>query len=468
MEDSQRFNFTKLALLALSPAPAGKRVYYHDAKTKGLVLAVTDRGVKTFQLYRWVNKRPERLTLGRFDDKGLTVEQARKAAADHNLTIAKGGNPAEKKRATGEEMTLGDLFAEYLVRQASVNRRLDKHEQTFRLYLSQWEHRRLSEITHDAVSRWHKALPAKIAQASIEARKQRERKAALLLKKAEEKAKAVAGAKAKGRRPKATGRLRHVALTEEFRPKDGRVSANIALKLLHTLYSRAIKEWRIYKGENPASGIKKFPETSRDRFLQADELPKFFAAVAAEENGDVRDYVNLLLLTGARRSNVLGMKWADVNLDRAEWRIPALSSKTGIPMTVPLVPAAVAILKARQPASNQAAAGGFVFPGPGKTGHLVDPKKGWERILARAGIVDLRIHDLRRSLGSWQAATGASLQVIGKSLGHKNLSTTMIYSRLNIDPVREAMERATAAMHAAGSDVAEQSRKVTKIRASKV
>jgi integrase len=68
----------------------------------------------------------------------------------------------------------------------------------------------------------------------------------------------------------------------------------------------------------------------------------------------------------------------------------------------------------------------------------------------RAGIVGLRIHDLRRTLGSWQAITGASLAIIGKSLGHKSVDATLIYARLSADPVRESVERATAAMIAAG------------------
>ncbi len=92
----------------------------------------------------------------------------------------------------------------------------------------------------------------------------------------------------------------------------------------------------------------------------------------------------------------------------------------------------------------------FVFTGTGKTGHLVEPKKGWIRIKERAGIKDLRLHDLRRSLGSWQATTGASLPIIGKTLAHKNVNTTAIYARLNNDPVRESMEKATNAMMNAG------------------
>jgi len=86
----------------------------------------------------------------------------------------------------------------------------------------------------------------------------------------------------------------------------------------------------------------------------------------------------------------------------------------------------------------------------GKSGHLVNPKRGWNRILERAGIDDLRIHDLRRTLGSWQAKTGASLVTIGKSLNHKNPSTTAIYARLDLDPVRKSVNTATSAMMEAG------------------
>ena len=76
----------------------------------------------------------------------------------------------------------------------------------------------------------------------------------------------------------------------------------------------------------------------------------------------------------------------------------------------------------------------------------MEPKKGWKRILERAGIEDLRLHDLRRTLGSWQAKTGASLAIIGKSLNHKNQNTTAIYARLDLDPVRDSVNTATSAM----------------------
>jgi integrase len=135
------------------------------------------------------------------------------------------------------------------------------------------------------------------------------------------------------------------------------------------------------------------------------------------------------------------MRWDEVNLDEGVWRIPL--TKNGEPQNVTLSPEALAVLKGRREVSGK---DDFVFPGRGARGHLVEPKKGWARVLQRAGITNLRIHDLRRTLGSWQAKTGASLAIIGKSLNHKSHQSTAIYARLDLDPVRHSVNTATAAM----------------------
>jgi len=142
------------------------------------------------------------------------------------------------------------------------------------------------------------------------------------------------------------------------------------------------------------------------------------------------------------------MTWAEVNLERATWTIP--ETKAGHPQTVALVPEAVTILSRRRAGAG---ASPFVFASWGGTGHYQEPKSAWKRILKNAGITDLHLHDLRRTLGSWQAAQGASLSIIGKSLGHRNVSTTAIYSRLNLDPVRRSVEQATRAMLVAGGQL---------------
>ncbi len=138
------------------------------------------------------------------------------------------------------------------------------------------------------------------------------------------------------------------------------------------------------------------------------------------------------------------MRWKEIDFDRAEWRIPDTKNRT--PQLVPLVPEVIEILNRRQAGSTS----DYVFSGSGKSGHLMEPKKGWQRILKAAKLTNLRIHDLRRTLGSWQARTGASLSVIGKSLNHKSFQSTAIYARLDIDPVRESMNKATDAILIAG------------------
>ncbi len=179
---------------------------------------------------------------------------------------------------------------------------------------------------------------------------------------------------------------------------------------------------------------------SRDRFLQPNELPRFFEAVANEPNEAARDFFMISLLTGARKANTLAMRWDEINFHSATWRIAI--TKNSEPQVVHLPKEAVAILAERKLHSQSS----WVFPGEGASGHLADPKKAWGRILAEAGIENLRIHDLRRTLGSYQAATGASGYIIGKSLGHKSQQSTAVYARLNLDPVRESVNKATEAM----------------------
>jgi integrase len=143
---------------------------------------------------------------------------------------------------------------------------------------------------------------------------------------------------------------------------------------------------------------------------------------------------------GARKSNTLAMRWDEISFHGETWRIAL--TKNDDPQIVHLSPQAMDILKERKLHS----ASPWVFPGGGASGHLADPKKAWMRILKEAGIADLRIHDLRRTLGSWQAVTGANSYIIGKSLGHRSQQSTAVYARLNLDPVRDSVNKATDAM----------------------
>jgi len=140
------------------------------------------------------------------------------------------------------------------------------------------------------------------------------------------------------------------------------------------------------------------------------------------------------------------MGWLQIDFNLKIWTISAADAKGEETITVPLLPPVLEILKRR----NKTATTEWVFLGTGRTGHLVEPKGAWKRILKTAGLSDLRLHDLRRTLGSWQAIVGSSLLVIGKSLGHKSASSTEIYARLSNTAVRQSMEKAANALLLAG------------------
>lgn len=376
---SFEINFTKAALSAAGAAAKGKRDYYYDAREKGLVLAVTPAGGKSFYLYKRIDGRPERLLLGKFPD--LTVENARKLAASAKGEIAMGENPQKAKRSIRDEMTFGALFTEYLEKHSKVHKRSWAYdEREVNKFLKHWFKRKISSIEKAEVERLH----AKVGK------------------------------------------------------DNGIYQANRLLERIRSIFNKAT-DWG-WGGVNPATGIKKFREKSRDRFLQPEELPRFFEALANEPNEAARDFFMISLLAGARKSNTLAMRWDEIDFHRATWRIAL--TKNDDPQIVHLSPQAMEILKERKLHSL----GPWVFPGGGASGHLADPKKAWMRILKEAGIADLRIHDLRRTLGSWQAATGANSYIIGKSLGHRSQQSTAVYARLNLDPVRDSVNKATDAM----------------------
>lgn len=378
---STRISFTKGALLALSPAAAGKQATYYDTRIPGLMLLVTANGAKTFYVYRRINGRPERVKIGRFPD--LTVEQARRMAEETNGAIARGEDPAQKRRETQKEPTFGELFTWYLESHAKVRKQSWKADEwLYKAYLKGLSGYKATKITRADVRELHAAI----------------------------------------------GR------------GHGPYAANRTLALVRTIYNKAVAYDKLTQA-NPATGVEMFREESRDRRLTPAEMAAFVAAVADEPNPDMRDFVLLSLYTGARKANVLAMRWSEINFKEETWRIPV--TKNGKPQTIPLLAAELAILHNRQ---ADAAKSPWVFPGHGATGHLVEPKSGWNRILKKAGIQNLRIHDLRRSLGSFMVDTGASLPVIGKTLGHQSVSATAIYARMALDPIKEAKALALAAM----------------------
>ncbi|WP_060766094.1 tyrosine-type recombinase/integrase [Pseudomonas fluorescens] len=433
----ERFKLTKTALAALQPPEAGKRLTVYDTQIPKLAVRVTSTGAKSFYVVKRSGTSMAWVKLGSFPD--MTVEQARTEAAVILGEFAAGADPAKARRAVRGELTFEEAFERFLAEKKKrdgtplSDKTKRNYRDVLRIYLLPLKNRKLSGVTRADV----KAIHSKASKTS-------------------------------------------------------HAQADRAAIVISSVYNFAA-DVELFSGINPASRIQKNPAPSRDRFAQADELPQLFAAI---NESTLCDFFLLALLTGARRSNVQAMMWRDLQLDEGVWRLPM--TKNGTPQNVTLSPEATVILRMREKQKNQSP---FVFPSTGKTGHLVEPKKAWATVLKRASVrrlldelqtmgkltmeerqvaeqlvaeaparaekryrasadvagihpavydmTDLRIHDLRRTLGSWQAKTGASLTIIGKSLNHKTQQATAIYARLDLDPVRQSINTATLAILAA-------------------
>jgi integrase len=254
--------------------------------------------------------------------------------------------------------------------------------------------------------------------------------------------------------------------------------ANRMLATLSKIFELATEWGFLPEGSNnPARKIEKFKEHKRDRWVTPEELPKLTQAIDEEENTYAHYALWLYLLTGARKTELLQARWDNVDWSRKELKIP--ETKAGHVHYVPLSEPAVALLKEIPKLESNP----FILPGHKKHAHMVNIDKPWKRVRDRAtvllwanqdgepsklvaeltetlkrpptrrevetaadfelpvGIRDVRLHDLRRTVGSWLAQAGNSLHLIGRVLNHSNQSTTAIYARFGQDQVRQALEQ---------------------------
>jgi integrase len=222
------------------------------------------------------------------------------------------------------------------------------------------------------------------------------------------------------------------------------IAANRIAAFLSALFGFAVRSG--HATANPAKGLTRFKETARARILQSHELPALLDAIEAEPEPWASVF-QMLLYTGARRGAVAGMRWDDVDLNTALWTIPADAAKSKAATPVPLTAPAVALLQKRL---AQRAGEEWVFPSHTGRGHLVGLPKVWARILRQAGISNLRIHDIRRSVGTALARAGASPHIIAKGLGHRSIASAKAYVQLTGEDARSAMTLAVDALTSRG------------------
>lgn len=357
------------ALLANPPAvPDGQaKVRVFDTRTRGFI-AEFRRNVVTFYFrYRDGRGRGREVKLGRLGD--VSLEQARRRAEQLKAETSLGADPVadvERKKAVP---TVAAFIADRYL--PHVRDRLRSHG-TVAVFC-----RRIEE----AVGR--KALD-EVTQADVAAFR---------------------------RRLMATGL--------------SNATVNRHLATLRSMFNLA-RRWQINRGDNPAASPGMLPEQHRDTYLSATETQALVRALDAEPDQDAAAALMLLILTGARKSEILQAQWENVDLARSLLTIPR--SKSGRPRHIPLSELAVRVL-VRQYQRGRFKTTGPVFPGRREGRSLEDLRGPWKRAKKAAGLpASTRIHDLRHSFASALANQGVPLNEIGVILGHSQLSTTARYA----------------------------------------
>lgn len=223
----------------------------------------------------------------------------------------------------------------------------------------------------------------------------------------------------------------------ETAKESGPQGAQRAFDTFSAIITWAMKFEVIELQQNPCKNIQRLASEPRERFLSLEELENLDRALA-EESPLFEDFFLLCLLTGARCGNVLSMRWDNLDLESAMWHIPAKELKGRKAHSIVLTAAAVNLLNQRK--SESVSRSPWVFPSPRIDDHLKDPRDAWKRVCKKAGLTNARIHDLRRTLGSFMAMQGESAYIIGKMLGHRDHRSTAVYARLDLKPVRDAAE----------------------------
>ena len=381
----------------LPAPPSGNRVTY-DSEVAGFGVRVTKAGARAFIVNYRAGVRERRLTIGSYPD--WTVKAARERAKELKREVDLGADPMAQRHAERAAPTVNDLCdrfeAEHLPKRRAATQ--EDYRSIMRLYIRpNLGKLRLGEVRHRDIEALH----------------------------------------------------RKVAEQKPYR-------ANRTVAVLSKMFSLAVK-WDLVAA-NPAPGIERAPETKRERFLTPAEIARLAAVLDAHKDRARANVIRLLLLTGARRNEVLEAMWNQFNLESGVWTKQAATTKQAKLHRVPLSAPALALLTAlraeadtedrRRAKEGQPPLAHLFAALDGKP--LRDVNHFWTLVSKQAEITDCRIHDLRHTYASILASSGLSLPVIGALLGHTQAATTARYAHLLDDPLRAATERAGAIIMGAG------------------
>lgn len=369
-----RINFTKASIQALPLPPKGKRAYYLDVggsqSVRGLGLTVTGAGTKSFHVVAFIAGNTQRVSIAtKFPE--TTIENARKKAKNLLSDIANGENPIKKRKSEKTAgVTLREVFAAYIEARKSLKPgTIYDYEKTLRQTFPDWLDKPLAEITKEMV------------------------------------------------------RMRH-----SKRGAESHARANNAMRVLRALFNYAAEVYEDQNGEsvfpsNPVvvlSKTKAWYKVGRKKsYISKEDMPAWFDAVANFKSdysqvdaSGVRDYLLFALFTGARREEIAGLKWSEVNLEDQIFTF--LDTKNGEDVTLPMSGFVGEMIQKRK----EAASGSYVFPGRGGEGHIKDIRKQVLRLREQSGVT-FTIHDLRRTFLTVAESLDISHYTLKRLVNHK-------------------------------------------------
>jgi integrase len=385
---------TKAFVEKAEPPKDKDQVFYRDDELKGFALRVTLSGAKSFVVETLVGNKVRRMTLGRYGK--LTTEQARTEAKKLLGKVATGIDPiAERKERQAKGVTLKEVYADYLKARKSLKRTtLYDYERIMEVSFSDWKSRPLLSITKDMVAKRHREL----------------------------------GGKSEAR-------------------------ANVSMRLLRALFNFAAGEYEDAKGkslvlENP---VKRLSHTRawyrverRQSVIKVHELPAWYVALMTLEDerctgksAILRDYFLLIIFTGLRRDEAVRLKWNQVDLKAKTLTIT--DTKNHEMHVLPLSDFLYHLLVSRKAQSIS----DYVFPGNGKKGYIIEPRKVMEKVINTSG-VSFTLHDLRRTFITVAESLDIPAYALKRLLNHKmNHDVTAGYIVMDVERLRGPMQQIT-------------------------
>ena len=397
-----RLKLNEKALRDAEPKP-GVSYQVFDTEVIGFAARIQASGARTFTIdYRHAG-RQRRMTIGRWPEWSVTA--ARERAKELRRAIDEGNDPLATREDFREAPRVKDMITRYIadhLPKLAKNNAADQTSMLRKMVEPAWGNKLVTEITKFDVARFLDFVSEGRPRPSEEEPNNRARK------------------------------------REGHKPTP--IRANRTGEVLRKMFTLAIEwEWR---ADNPAHGFHRRIEEARERFLGPEELTRIATVLDGAEDQRAAAIIRVCMLTGARVGEVRTARFEQFNLDYVIWSKPAATTKQRKIHRVPISQEVVTIVRQRQlvvPHGNP-----WLFPGETIGQPVREIRRFWMKVQKDADLPDLRIHDLRHTFASLLVSGGASLEMIGKLLGHSQMQTTQRYAHLMDSPLRAGVDTAAS------------------------